>query len=472
MKDLNDDALKAIIARRDRRFDGRLYFGVKTTRIYCRPVCPAKAKPENILIFRSPSEAENHGYRPCLRCHPDVAPGSRLLDGTMKTVSRALRIIHDSADENLNVESLACTLGVTDRHLRRLFDEHLGASPIEIMITQRLHFAKQTLQETALPVAEVAFASGFRSLRRFNEAFKSRYHSTPTEFRRRRGVASDDRVSLKIPIRLPYDWDTLLTFLKRHETYGIELIGGDTYRRFIPQGNTFGSVVIAHRPKQDYLSAQFIDVPLTEIRFVLARIKTLFDTDHNPANMPVTKPLEPRGIRVPASFDPFETAVSIILSQLVSTTNAKALLRRLVEQFGQKIGEFSGQPVFAFPSPAVLATAKVEKVGMTQTRAAAIRELAKAVLAGAINFKAPMDFAVAERKHLGIKGIGPWTAAMVSMRCLGNPDAFPELDLIVRRALASNLVNPSQWATSRAYLTHCLWRDYGQTLTKTKGATP
>lgn len=470
MRELSDKDLKSIIARRDRRYDGRFYFGVKTTRIYCRPVCPARPNPENILIFRSHSEAEREGYRPCLRCRPDVAPGSKLLDGTMNTVSRALRIIQDSADEELDVTSLADSLGVTDRHLRRLFDEHLGASPIEIMITRRLHFVKQTLQETNLPIAEIAFASGFQSLRRFNEAFKARYRTSPTEFRRERGTGTPDVVSLKIPIRLPYDWETVVAYLRRHETFGVEVVEGNTYRRYIPRGDSFGSVVVARSPKQDHLNVRFYDIPLGDMRLVLGRIKALFDTDHNPADIPTGKALKPNGIRVPASFEPFETAVSIVLSQLVSTENAKKQLAKLVEEFGRKIGDADGRPVYEFPPPAILAKAKIEEIGTTRVKAEAIRTLAKDVAAKVIDFKAHGDFAVVTEKLLAIKGIGPWTATMIAMRCLGNPDAFPEFDLIVQRALERKLVDPTAWGSSRSYLVHCLWRDFSESLSKAKGA--
>lgn len=450
MKELTLQDLKTIIGRRDRRYDGRFYFGVRTTRIYCRPICPAKPKPENIVIFRSVSEAETHGYRPCLRCRPDAAPGSKLLDGTLNTVTRALRLIERAGDDAPGVEELAAALGVTSRHLRRLFDEHLGASPVEIMITQKLHFARQALAETALPVAEIAFASGFRSLRRFNEAFKERFRATPASIRKSGGAAAtSDILALKIPIRAPYDWTTTLAYLARHEAFGIERVQAGTYRRFLPRGKSFGSVLVAPAKKGDALTATFAGIPLGDVRAALARLKLLFDTDHNPDDLPV----DGKGIRVPASFDPFETAVSIVLSQLVSTTNAKARLARLVECYGQRLGAFEGAPVYAFPAPAVLKDAPLEELGLTRTMSAALRELASQVNAGNLDVSA-------ESARLGaIKGIGPWTEAMIAMRCAANPDAFPAGDLIVRRALDQKTIDPTLWTTSRAYLVHSLWRD-------------
>ena len=475
MSKLSEKDMKEIIARRDKRFDGRFYFGVKTTGIYCRPICPARPKLENILIFKSSSEAEKQGYRPCLRCRPDLAPAHKLLDGTMNTVSRALRIIHNTSGDELKVTSLAESMGMTDRHLRRLFDEHLGASPIEIMITQRLHFAKQALQETYLPISEIALASGFQSIRRFNEAFKERFQASPSEVRgsksiqNRIAMKNQNAITLRIPIHAPYDWLAVIAYLARHAAYGIELVEGSTYRRFVPINSSFGSFVVSQETKQTFLTVQFYDIPLSEVRSVLTRIKTLFDTDHNPVDLSASKKLKPAGVRVPASFDPFEIAVSIILSQLVSTQNARTQLKKLIEMFGTQIGSFEGQPVFEFPSPAKIATAPLEKIGLTKTKAGAIRDLATMLAAGTFNFQNHIDFETATKTLLEIRGIGPWTAAMIAMRCLGNPDAFPKTDLIIERALTSGLVVESDWSSSRAYLVHCLWRDYGDQLSKAKG---
>ena len=466
MNKLTERDYRKIIARRDRRFDGRFYFGVKTTRIYCRPSCPAKPKPENILVFKSLGEAEKLGFRPCMRCHPDLAPGNKLWEGTINTVSRALRIINDSSDAELTIETLAGSLGVTDRHLRRLFDEHLGASPIEIMITQRLHFAKQAIKETTAPVSEIAFASGFQSVRRFNEAFKTRFHKSPSDFRKAQGAAITDLLSLRIPIRQPYDWRTVISYLKKHEVYGIEVIDNGTYRRFVPGKNSFGTVVVSEKTDKDFLSVEFMNIPLRDVRSILSRIKNLFDTDHNPLHLPAPKKLVPNGIRVPGNFDPFETAISIILGQLVSVEQAKSKLKALIQNFGRKIGDHESGEVFEFPSPAALATAEIEKIGMPKTRADAVRELSRAVAEGSINFRSHIGFSEAIDLLRAIRGIGPWTAAMIAMRCLGDSDAFPEADLIINRAIKRKLVNQTDWASSRAYLTHCLWRDFGAALSK------
>lgn len=470
MKPLSQDDLKKIIARRDRRYDSRFFFGVRTTHIYCRPICPAKPKPQNVVIFRSASEAEREGYRPCLRCRPDAAPGSKILDGTLNTVSRALRLIETGGAEDWDMPRLAAALGVSDRHLRRLFDEHLGATPIEIMVTKKLHFARRLVEETAMPMTEIAFAAGFQSIRRFNEAFKERFHAAPSQVRARlQPTLVTDGLNLRVPIHLPYDWETVLAYLTRHETQGIEVVEGGTYRRFLPHEDGFASLVVSHEKGTPYLNVCFYAVPLLAVRRLLARVRALFDADHNPAHLPTDGLAQPRGVRVPGSFDPFETAVAIILGQLVSTSSAKTTMRKLVEAFGRRVGTFEERTVYEFPAPTLLAEAPLEDIGMTRTKAGAIRGLAGAVAAGHLAFDAPDDFAEVSTKLLAIKGIGEWTASMIAMRCLGDPDAFPASDLILRRALERGLFHETNWAASRAYLTHCLWRDHGVSLANIKG---
>jgi len=461
--DMKPDAyFKAIIARRDPRYDGRFYFGVKTTGIYCRPICPAKPKPENILIFRSPAEAERAGYRACLRCHPDLAPGMKRPQQAERLVSQALRIIQTSPHEELSVQTLAEALAVTDRHLRRLFGRCLGASPVEIMITQRLHFAKQMIQETSASLTEIAFAVGFQSVRRFNEAFKDRYRSSPSSFRKHGAAAAAGSLSLKVPIRLPYDWDSVLAYLRRHETYGLEHVENARYRRYVPRGKKFGLITVCRSSAKDYLTAEFLDIPLSGVRVLLARVKNLFDTDHNPLHLPGPGKRLARGIRVPGSFDPFETAVSILLSQRISTEHAKRALKKVVCRYGRRIGLHEGREVFEFPSPRTLARANVETAGLPKAQARAVRGLALGVLKGTLDLTAQGGLAEMKERLLRIHGIGPWTATMIAMRCLGDVDAFPESDLVIQKALKNTLADPAAWTSSRAYLAHSVWRDFGR----------
>jgi AraC family transcriptional regulator, regulatory protein of adaptative response / DNA-3-methyladenine glycosylase II len=454
--ELTEQDLKRIIARRDARYDGRIFFGVRTTKIYCRVSCPARPKAENILAFKSPSEAERSGYRPCLRCRPDAAPGSEILNGTGSTVSRALRLIDDFNFESLGIERLADKLGVTDRHLRRLFDEHLGASPIEIVITKRLHMAKRLIVETNRPLNEIALAVGFQSIRRFNDAFKKLFNRTPSEFRKSDSTlfgAGDSQLKFKISIHEPYDWTTVISYLQRHEVFGIESVTSETYTRFFS-----GGVIKVSRPREKgVLSVELSRFELRDVRAILSRVSHLFDTRHNPAHLNSTSKIKPAGIRVPACFDGFETAISIVLSQLVSTKQATALLKKLVQSFGRVVD--SDRNIYIFPTPRALSRAALEDLGLPRVRAAAIRELSRLVDDGSVDLSPSADTVSMRPRILAVKGLGPWTAELIAMRCWSDPNAFPKSDLIVCRALSSGVCREEDWSSSRAYLTHCLWRD-------------
>ena len=463
MEKLTDLDFKKIIARRDPRFDGRFYFGVKTTKIYCRPVCPARPKPENIVIFKSQSEAENAGFRPCKRCYSDLAPGSKLLEGTSTTVSRALKLIENSPDD-LTVESLAEMLGMTDRHLRRLFDEHLGASPIDIILTKKLHLARRLVTETNTSLSEIALASGFHSIRRFNEAFKKLYQATPTELRGNKKPTSSHELKLSLMLRPPYDWRNMVSFLDRHTSFGLELVKENAYLRFIPTSkNTFGTVEVKLSPKSDALLLTLKDLPLSEVKKLLQNVQNLFDVDHNPAYLPKSK-LKPLGIRIPGAYDEFETAICIILGQLISTSQAKAKIKTLVMKYGTHIAD----EVYTFPSPETLIDSEIEEIGITKVKANAIRELSRLVLAGEINLTRGSDIEKTRAELLAIKGIGPWTVEMIAMRCLGDSDAYPKKDLIIERAIKLKLAKEDEWSSLRGYLTHVLWRDYAVKLSKVK----
>lgn len=460
MEKLTDLDFKKIIARRDPRYDGRFYFGVKTTKIYCRIVCPARPKPENIIIFKSQSEAENAGYRPCRRCYSDLAPGSKLLEGTSTTVSRALRLIENSNDE-LTVESLAEMLGMTDRHLRRLFDEHLGASPIDIILTKKLHLARRLVTETSTSLSEIALASGFHSIRRFNEAFKKIYQATPTELRGNKKTASTE-IKLSLMLRPPFDWKNMMSFLDRHTSFGLELVQDNAYHRFIPTGrNAYGSVQVRLSPKQDALLLTLRDLPLSEVKKILLNVQNLFDVDHNPAHLPKSK-LKPLGIRIPGAYDEFETAICIILGQLISTSQAKAKIKTLVMKYGVHIKD----DVYAFPTPETLMHSEIEEIGITRVKANAIRELSQLYLTKEIDLSRGSDIEATRAKLLAIKGIGPWTVEMIAMRCLGDSDAYPKKDLIIERAIKLKLAQEQEWSSLRGYLTHILWRDYAVKLSK------
>jgi len=466
MKQLKDSDYRAIIKRRDPRYDGRFYCGVTTTMIYCRPVCPARPKFENIVIYKSPSAAEKAGYRACLRCRPDLAPGCKRIDPDTNIVSNALRLIEERTGGNLSVELLARTLNISERHLRRIFDKHLGASPIELMQTKKLHLAKQLIQETKQAIGEIAFATGFNSIRRFNEAFKNTYRVAPSQFRKNSLSAqqANDEIILKIMVRKPYDFKSVLAFLKRHAASGIEKVGTHYYERVIPnKSSQFSTLRITINKTEDTLLLSLKGFELNQICPVLVKIKRLFDVDHNPAHLSESLPPAQAGLRVPGSYDPFEVAISIILGQLVSIKQASQKLRELIQRFGTSL---DGKTRYSFPSPLKLMTAKVEVIGITKNKAVAIRTLAAMVHDKTLHFPYSSDLQETRKLLLSIKGIGPWTTEMIMMRCFSDVDAFPESDLIIRRALEQKLVDESLWQTNHSYMTHYIWNEFAKTLSK------
>ena len=467
MKQLTNADYKKIILRRDPRYDGRLYFGVTTTKIYCRPVCPARPKPENIVIFKSASEAEKAGCRPCLRCRPDLAPGNKFIKPGKNIVGKGLRLIEESGSTNQNVETIAEKLGISTRHLRRVFEDQLGASPIEIIQTRKLHLAKQLLLETQEPVSAIAYGAGFNSIRRFNESFKAAFRRTPSEVRKGKRCKkhNNDGFTLTLMVRKPYDFDSVLAFLKRHAARGIEKVTGNIYERYVPDKKSYSTIKITINTKKDALLVSLRGFRLDQISSALVLIKRLFDTDHNPAHLPVSSAAGQTGVRVPGSYDPFETAVSIILSQLISIQQATKKLGQLIEQFGSPI---SGDELYAFPSPERLMIAEIEKTGITRSKADAIRTLSGMIHNHKFNFSYSSDLPKTRKQLLSIRGIGPWTTEMIMMRCFGDADAFPENDLIIQRALEQNLVNEALWKTNRSYMTHYVWNKFAQTLSKQK----
>lgn len=468
MRTIDDPHYRKIIERRDPRYDGRFYWGVKTTRIYCRPICPARPKAENIRIFKSATEAEKAGFRPCLRCRPDLAPGSQRWEGTAVSVARALRLMEEGAEAAASVETLAATLGMSDRHLRRLFAEHLGASPVEIMVNQRLHLARQLIVETNQPLTDIAFAAGFQSIRRFNEAFKGLYQKPPSAFRRQSQQNDRADFQLSLAVRLPYDWSTILAFLKRHAIFGVERVDASGYTRYIPRpAREPGQVHVSLNGNALVLSLRGIS--LQELRPLMARLRQLFDVDHNPIDLPQNSAFQPDGIRIPGCFDAYEVAVSIIMGQLVSVTHARDKMQKLVMSYGHRLAE---EEIFSFPSPALLKNAELETLGLTRQKAEAIRELSRLISVGTLQLSRTADIPETRARLQEIPGIGPWTIELIAMRCLGDADAFPRKDLIIGRALAGGLQEEELWLSLRSYLTQILWRDYAHAASIKKGVRP
>jgi AraC family transcriptional regulator, regulatory protein of adaptative response / DNA-3-methyladenine glycosylase II len=479
----NAARIKAILSR-DTRFSGRFFVGVVTTRVYCRPGCPAPLpKPKNMRFYTYAAAAEDAGFRPCRRCRPETAPGSPVWDGTSATVSRALKRIFDG-DGHESVEALSERLGLGSRHLRRLFSEHVGASPASLRRTHRVHFARRLLDETSLPIAEVAFAAGFESVRRFNDAMQATFHRTPTELRRsskerERAPATgmpERTLTLKLPVRAPFDAASLFSFLEERALPGVEAIRGHTYSRTIESRGRAGIVTVSHERGRGFLQLSLNFSPGPDLLDLVHRAGRIFDVDADPLAIgavlsrdPLLAPLVAArpGLRVPGAWDPFEIAVRAILGQQVSVRGARTLAGRLVEAFGRPLpGGGADGLTHVFPSPASLATADLSGIGVPRARADAIRALAFAVHTKKLELAAPRGLDDLEQRLCALPGIGPWTAQYVALRAFGEPDAFPAGDLGLRRALEAAdasadapalRARAASWSPFRAYATLHLW---------------
>jgi AraC family transcriptional regulator of adaptative response / DNA-3-methyladenine glycosylase II len=465
---------------RDTRFDGQFYIGVRTTGIYCRPICPANPpKAENVTFFPTAASASEAGYRPCLRCRPECAPGTPAWTGTSVTVRRGLRLIANGALDEGSIEELATRLGVTSRHLRRLFTRHLGASPLAVAHTQRLHFAKQLIDQTRLPMQDIAVAAGYGSVRRFNDSFVKTYGRSPRELRRA-GTTPDTEgpgtaLTVRLPCRLPFDWHGLLEFFAARAAPGVESVDGDRYLRTVSVDGQPGVIELRQDAGSILLTMHGISTP--NIFIVVQRCRELFDLDAPIREISdvlsrdaVLGPMlrgNP-GVRVPGAWDGFELAVRAILGQQVSVKAATTVAGRIAKAYGEPaLNEGFSALTHLFPEPGRLARARFNNMGITRARAATLRRLARAVLDGSLSFDTSRDPAAFRESLLAIPGIGEWTAQYVAMRALKNPDAFPAADLGLLRVFdrpGRPRLRPAQleeisqgWRPWRAYAALLLW---------------
>jgi AraC family transcriptional regulator, regulatory protein of adaptative response / DNA-3-methyladenine glycosylase II len=461
---------------RDARFDGRFFIGVTSTRVYCRPICPAREpKPEHVRYFPTAAAAETAGFRPCLRCRPEASPGTPAWLGTSGVVSRGLRLISDGALDGRGVDELAERLGVTARHLRRLFVQHLGATPLEVALTRRTHFAKRLIDDTTLPLRDVAFAAGFGSLRRFNGQIRRTYARTPTEIRRRASQPTPGGSAsyhFRLAYRPPYDWDALLAFLRARATPGVEAVSHSRYRRTITVDGRSGTIEVAHEKAGAALSLEVRFPDPCALLFIVERVRRIFDLGADPSAIenhlgadPLLRPIveRHRGIRTPGAWDGFELAVRAILGQQISVRAATTIAGRVALMFGTQTSSRAGIDRL-FPTPAQLANAPLERAGVVAMRAQAIRTLARRTADGLISFAASTDENAALAALMALPGIGGWTASYIAMRALGEPDSFPSGDLVLRRmagaGTARELDHRSEpWRPWRAYAVMLLWQE-------------
>jgi len=475
--DLDDDACYRAIATRDARFDGRLFIGVKTTGIYCRPVCPARTpKRENVRFYSSAAGAQEAGFRPCLRCRPETAPDTGIWRGSSNTVSRGLALIEMGALDGGDIEALADRLGVGERQLRRLFRRHIGASPNSVAQTKRVLLAKQLIHESSLSMTEVALASGFGSVRRFNETFRELYGRPPSMLRR--GIADSDSkgvIEILLRYRPPYDWPAILSFLKARSIPGIESVTGETYARTIDISGAQGTVAIA--PASGNALRAIIRFPkLAALPSIIARLRRVFDLGADLVTIGAHLSLDPTlaplvaarpGLRVPGAWDGFELAVRAVLGQQISVSAAIALAGEIVIAHGARLKQGANAIglTHVFPRPERLANA--ELAGMPRQRAASLKALATRVAGDPHLFGPRRSLEEAIERLCDISGIGEWTAQYIAMRELREPDAFPAADIGLLRAMANGVgrrMTPKElheraepWRPWRAYAAQHLW---------------
>jgi AraC family transcriptional regulator, regulatory protein of adaptative response / DNA-3-methyladenine glycosylase II len=468
---LNDDLCYQALLAHDRRFDGLFFVGVSTTGIYCRTVCPAKTpRRENCTFYASAAAAEQRGYRPCLRCRPELAPGNAHVDAVDRLVAAAVSRIEDGDLTERSVDALAAEMGVTGRHLRRAVQQELGVSPVELAQTHRLLLAKRLLTDTDLPVIEVAFASGFSSLRRFNALFKERYRLNPTALRKKKTTGEHKEVlRCELAYRPPLAWESLRTFLAGRAMAGVETVERNGYQRTVVVGKYQGWITVEPSEGRDALTVE-VSASLAPV-FVptLARVKRLFDLAADPqriaAHLGILAEAHP-GLRVPGALDGFEMAVRAVLGQQVSVRAASTLAGRFVTAFGEPIE--TPHPGLTHLSPtaervAQISTEELRAIGIPTARANTILALAEAVADGRIVLRAGADVEKTMAALKELPGIGGWTAQYVALRALGWPDAFPHTDLGIMKALGEKdprriLEIAEPWRPWRGYAVMHLWK--------------
>jgi AraC family transcriptional regulator, regulatory protein of adaptative response / DNA-3-methyladenine glycosylase II len=480
---LDEARLYRGILEKDLRLDGTFFSGILTTGVYCRVVCPVPrpAKRENIRFFASAAAAEDAGFRPCMRCRPERSAGTPLWGNLPSELSSALALIADGALDDQGVEDLAGRVGFASRHLRRLFQEHLGASPVAIAKARRTHFARRLIDETDLPVTEIAFASGFRSVRQFNQDLRATFGQPPSELRRRgprRRPPAGASVEIRLPYRPPLDWPRMIGFLQARLTPGVEVAEHDRYRRLVEFDGVCAAIEIQLVPAEPHLLLRAWMPSSDGLIRVAERARRIFDLAADPLTIGAhleQSPLLRRlvqtrpGLRVPQVWDPFELAVRAVLGQQVTVRAATTLTGRLVHNFG-KPAEGIDLPglTHRFPTPAALAEADLRAIGATGAQSRAVRALARAVADGELMIEAGRGLEEFVGRICELPGVGQWTAQYIAMRALAEPDAFPAGDLGLRRSAgrggpiltAGELDRMAEaWRPWRACAAMYLWTD-------------
>ena len=475
---LDPDACYRALVAHDARFDGAFFVGVKTTGVFCRPVCRARTpRRDRCEFFPRAALAERAGFRACFRCRPERAPGHASVDAVSRLVALAARKIEEGALNEGSVDELAASLGVGARHLRRAMQDELGVGPVELALSRRVAFARELLLGTALPITEIAFASGFASVRRFNDAYRAHQRMTPSDVRRpgpARALVTN-AVRVVLDVRPPFDPALAFSFLRARAVEGTESFSGETYMRAVVLHGKAGVVAITPAKGRDAIVVEVSSPLAPALMTIAARVRRLFDTDADPALIGAhlsrdpllkTKVRARPALRVMGAFDPFEWAVRAVLGQQVSVRAALTIAGRLVAKLGVRVSDpREGVPAFAWPDAGRLAEASEEaiaSIGLTRVRARTLRGLARAVAEGRLTLDRTADPAETTEALLALPGIGPWTAEYIAMRALGWPDAFPAGDLGLRKALGGVSTveceaRSERWRPWRAYAAAHLW---------------
>jgi AraC family transcriptional regulator of adaptative response / DNA-3-methyladenine glycosylase II len=445
---------------RDIRFDGKFFVAVKSTKIYCRPICPArKAQLKNLIFYTYAAQAEEAGYRPCLRCRPETAPGSSDWIGTSDIVRRAVRIMETEELDDLSVNTLADRLSISERWLRELFQREIGVAPLRLLLEKKLSLARNLLDHSGQSITNIAFSSGFNSIRRFNDAFKKRFDQAPSDIRKFKNKSNIQCIHLRY--RPPFSWQQMLSYFEFRCLPEIERVTDTSYERlFIHngiQGWMRASLADNHEIKVEFIVEK--NIPILEL---VSKAKKLFDLDADPlrietdlASDRALKPLLKNhpGIRIPGCWNNFELAVRAIIGQLISVKAARTILIRLVNLCGRKQTLDSSLALtHYFPSPENILDADISAIGLTKSKEASIKSLARLLIDKELILDGTADYEKTCQKLLSIKGIGPWTVNYIAMRALKNPNAFPETDLEIQKRLKQFNLEPKKWTPWRAYV--------------------
>lgn len=477
--ELDFDQCYRAVASRDGRFDGWFIVGVTSTGIYCRPSCPAPVRPKrrNVRFFPSAAAAQAAGLRACKRCLPDASPGSPEWDVRGDLTARAVHLIADGYIDQVGVTGLAERLAVSERHLRRLLVEELGAGPLQLARSRRAQTARVLIETTDLPFGEVAFAAGFASIRQFNDTIRAVFAAAPSDLRsrsrRRQKPVDGTAITVRLAFRPPLDWSTLLAWLAARAVPGIAEVSGDTYRRTLRLPR--GPAAVTLRPAESHVSASIRLTSLSDLTVAVERCRRLLDLDADPVSVaaglradPALRPLVDAapGVRLPGTVDGDELAVLAVLGQQISVAAARTMAGRLVAEVGEPLDVTDGPLTHVFPTAAAIADADLDGIGVTGGRQRTLRGLCAALAAGDIALDPGADRIDTYRRLLEIPGIGPWTASYVVMRALRDPDAFPSHDAALLRAAAAVGLSSEngelerraeRWRPWRAYAAQHLW---------------